>query len=168
MCLVIFKENVMAVNNHSNGVSYITLTENDMCSDIFNHDQCMYMQRVIKVVVDEFKQDKINLEQEKQQDKMKFEEEKTILVDQIIQIKHEVKLLKKLFKKTQRLNNDKLRNNNKNSQSMQIHKLLTDVDPLFSKYYDDYQWANDIDLGKDGMANITRVSIYFCRNITVL
>ena len=97
ICLMSMKANVFAENNHNAGFSYTTFTDNDICSDIFNLNQCEYMKQIMNVFLDKFEREKLN-----------FEAEKSIFVDQIKQIKQEVKLLKKQLKHTIDKQDDKI------------------------------------------------------------
>ena len=48
----------MAINDTQYDISVTTFTENDLCADLFNYEQCMYMEKVLKVFVDKFEREK--------------------------------------------------------------------------------------------------------------
>ena len=65
-------------------------------------------------------------------------------------------------------NNENFININENSQSMQLRKLLKDVNPLFSQYYDEYKWVHGPTLDEEVRANLTTVRIYCSDNVFLL
>ena len=122
VCLMALKENVLAENTPYPKFSYITFTENHNCYDIFNDIQCEYMQNIMHVLLE------------------KFENEKFVFKYPMKQIKQEVKLMKKQLKQT--VNNHYTTPNTKqkdenftkkytHGQSMKLHKVLANIDPLF-------------------------------------
>jgi len=154
--LVTFKHHAVALGNHD-GFSSATVTENDICSDIFNHQQCTFMQSVIKTVINKMeldfkKQIKVEIS-ERRKDKLLFEREKLIFVNQITHIRQEVKTVKLQLK--QSLHTQSRYVNIDKHTKQQKNKSLADVEPLLSYHYDDYDWENSIHYGDDEMANRT-------------
>lgn len=147
VCLMALKENVLAENTPYPGFSYITFTENHNCYDRFNDIQCEYMQNIMHVLLD------------------KFENEKSVFKYQIKQIKQDVKLMKKQFKQTVKnlyttpnikQNDENFTKKYTNGQSMKLHKVLANIDPLFAQYYDHSKWLRNANM-EGGIENITNV-----------
>ena len=69
--------NVLALNSHHAGFSYVTFSKSDICSNIFNDNPCGYMKNILKVFLDQ------------------SEKEKSLFVDEIKNLKEEFELLKK-------------------------------------------------------------------------
>ena len=108
--VVISNTNEMTVDNHHGNYSYMMLTENDMCLDLFSPRHCWYIRNILKVVVREIEQkseqEKSILELRMEQEKSEFEEERTIFADEIRHVKQELELMKKQLNQSIQCHNE--------------------------------------------------------------
>ena len=91
VCLLTIHAIVTALNHQHQKVSHDIVTENGFCPEVFNSNQCMYIQNILRTFFDMY-------EMRTNREKIKFEEEKSIFVDQIKQVRQEIRFLKKQLK----------------------------------------------------------------------
>ena len=147
--------------------------KNDACLTILNHEQCMYVQNMIKSSIKTaLEGEKIWLEQEKielldqikssiekrlEEEKSQFDKEKNVFVDQIRDIKRQVTVLKlelkhgKLKENVHYANENKKYNNKKTSVENEV------AESSFSKLYDVHKWKYPSNYKPLGMENVTNV-----------
>ena len=163
VCLVLFKYQVIAFNNQD-GFSAATMAETDVCSDLFNNQQCIFMQNVMKTVINKVEEEKLEFKRQlesevsaRKKEKFKFEKEKSIFFNQITNIRQEIKTVKLELK--HKLNTKNSYTNDKKYSWRPTGQSQNDVDPLQSHYHNDYSWKNDVnDFGYEN-SSLTSVSM---------
>ena len=171
--LTISKDYVSACYSHD-GFDSTTMSPNDFCSNMFTHDQCMYMQNVIKAVIAEIQQkmenqelavdkkyDQLRVKFEKviedqkiehEKDKSDFEEEKAIIFDQVLSIKKEVKLLKKQFEEKAQFPPTRV---NIIKDVIQQNESIDHDERIPTNVFDD--WLANLYYQDNGITNLTNI-----------
>ena len=183
---IIVGSNLIAIRNvDAFEYPYINADEDDFCYDIFNKDQCLYLQHISKIVANKFEQQnedsRINFNEEYllgknhliektrnwtgdkflQMDrewKSNLEHEKFALVNEMLQMKREVTLLKKQLKHVGIIESNK-KDAETHDKTHHLNRLLNHINSLGSLNYDENELGTLKNLEKYGFSNLSIVSV---------
>ena len=171
--LVTFKYHVFALNS-SDQPSSRTNSEDNICLDIFNVEQCKHINMIVKAVLSDGRlnyerrlqtillEERFYCEQKIDEEKSKLEMEKVIMVDQVAKIKQDVNYLKKELKNTRRklnrfLDSEKYRKEKKTQP-------INELEVTLSKGYNNYKREPSIHSHEANINNMTnvRICVHIC------
>lgn len=143
ICLLMLTENVIAINHYPTTFESRISNEYDICKNLFNDQQCAYIQSVFQMFINKF-------EWHIEEEKLLFEKERSTFLRQIRQLEQAVKLLKTKFRQTkhkQTSNNNKQATKNKSiAQSTILPHLLTNADPSYFQHNNDHNLIRNMNM----------------------
>ena len=142
---------------YDENVSFVSLSENAVCSDMFDVNQCLFIEKAMRVVIS-------NFEQKRKKDKINFDEQIQQVEEQLLKLRtqnngmsHKISQLEKktskLFSK-QNIDHDKYQG----TISKNISQSPKNPNDAYSQYYTDEEgWRKY--LKENNLLNFTSVRI---------
>ena len=143
---------------YDENASFVSLSENAVCSDMFDVNQCLFIEKAMRVVISNFEQkrkkDKINYDEQIQQ----FEEKLLKLRTQNREMSHQISQLEKLTSKLLVKENFD-QNKHQSTMSEQSSPFTNNPIDDYNRHYTGKEnWRHNEYLKENYLLNLTYVS----------
>ena len=133
LSLIIPSQNVLGSRNNDGeeGISYVTLGDGVVCADVFDNNQCLFMQKAINVVIDKYEsriQDAENKISEMRENVQDAE-------NKIIEMRENEKRLTEIYESRIKDAEKTIRQNRNQIENIQI-EVFQNIEEISSKFQD--------------------------------